>query len=84
VAKPGKDYMQTMASYVKVQRGLAQGDVTYVDASGCDVHAPGIPARRFILKTAVEAHRVPFSGREIHGSGAAIRLRRRGQRDRSV
>jgi hypothetical protein len=36
------------------------------------------------LKTAVEAHRVPFSGREIHGSGAAIRLRRRGQRDRSV
>lgn len=48
VAKPGKDYMQTMASYVEVQRGLAQGDVTYVDASGCDVHAPDIPARRFI------------------------------------
>jgi len=36
------------------------------------------------LKTAVEARREPFSGREIHGSGAAIRLRRRGQRDRSV
>jgi cell volume regulation protein A len=49
------------------------------------VLSPGpIETNFFNLKTAVEAHRVPFSGREIHGSGAAIRLRRRGQRDRSV
>ena len=31
-----------------------------------------------ILKAAVEARREPFCGREIRGSGAAIRLRRRG------
>jgi len=39
---------------------------------------------RLNLKTAVEAHRGPFSGRETHETGATNRLRRCRERGRSV
>jgi hypothetical protein len=48
VAKPGGDHMQGMEAYVRVQRGIHPGDVTYVDAGGGDATGSTLPARRFI------------------------------------
>lgn len=49
IAKPGKDYMVTMSSYVEVQRGLKPAsEVIYGDAAGVPVAAPCRPPRRFI------------------------------------
>jgi hypothetical protein len=48
IAKPGADHMQGMDAYVSVQRGLGQGDVTYVDAAGADAIAPTLPGRRWM------------------------------------
>jgi hypothetical protein len=46
--------------------------------------AVALPETPFTLKTAVEAHRRPLAGRETHETGATNRLRRRGERGRSV
>ena len=53
-AKPGKDFMTDMDTYVKVQRGLKpdpcinQEKETYVLANGSDANPPDRPAHRFI------------------------------------
>jgi hypothetical protein len=43
VAEPGEDYMQCMADYVRVQRGLHPGGVNYASTGGSP-----LPDRRFI------------------------------------
>ncbi len=54
IAKPGKDFMTDMNTYVKVQRGLKpdpcinQEKETYVLANGNDANPPDRPAHRFI------------------------------------
>ena len=54
IAKPGKNFMTDIDTYVKVQRGLKPNPCidkekeTYVLADGSDANPPDRPARRFI------------------------------------